>query len=317
MIRKGNSAMNYSVVFICDDKYVMPTVVAMTSLAKNVKENDECLIYVICDSVSDDNKDRLRFIQKKNVRIKIIDVDSNQFKGLEKSYLKVSKAALLKFEIPNLVKEDKALYLDGDVLVVSDISEIFNTDIGNVYAGVVKDGPKTKVAGGKKHYYHGEENYFNSGVMLLNLRRMREHNIPKKLLDFRLTEYNYFMDQDAFNRVLGKEVVYMSLFYDFMLHLVSYINELYTTEQISEFYGVGDFSTTDELFENVKIYHYTFDKPWKYYDIPMNEIWMNYYKQSSYKDIKLIRNSSMTRLFNSKTYKVGEKISRIYRLLKK
>lgn len=307
----------FNVVFICDNNYVMPTVVAMMSLANNVNSNDKFTIFVICDDVSLENKTHLMSVGKDNLEVKLIDVDSSKYNGLEKKYSSVSKAALLKFDIPNLINEDKVLYIDGDVLIVDNISDVFNVDIENVYAAVVQDGPKGSIDGGKEHAFYAEKTYFNSGVMYLNLKRMKENNISEKLLKYRLTQYNYFMDQDAFNKIFGTEVVYLSVFYDFMLHLISYRNEKYSIQQLSDFYDINLCTTIDDLFDHVKIYHYTFDKPWKYYDIPMNEIWINYYKKSPFKGVKLYRESIMTKLYHSKTYETGKIISKVYHMFVK
>lgn len=253
-------------------------------------------------------------LSSKNVIVNIIDVDSEKYSGLEKSYSSVSKSSLLKFSIPDFLQEiDKALYVDGDILVLKDISKIFEYDISDVYAAVIKDGPKDKIEGGKKHAYYGEPKYFNSGVMYLNLKKMREDKMSHKLIDFRLNEYNYFMDQDAFNQVFNGKVKYLSVLYDFMLHLISYRNTKYSIEQLVDFYELKSYQNIDDLFNDIVILHYTFYKPWKYYDVPFNEIWMEYYKKSPLFNEKLQRESIMTELYNSKGYVFARKISKFIR----
>ena len=299
---------------ISDDRYVFPTSVAMTSIAKNADTSVSYVLYLLCDNVSETNKKKLEHINSANCKIVFVDVDSSQYKNLEKSYSRVSSASLMKFNIATeLADIDKALYLDGDVIVKSDLLELYSTELGENYAAVVKDGPKQFVPGGKQHSYYGSPDYFNSGVMLLNLRKMREDNIPQKLKDFRLNEYNYFMDQDAFNRVLGKKVLYVGVEYDFLLHLISYQNTELSIKQLVDFYNLREYRNYDELFSNVCIFHYTFGKPWKYYDVPFNEVWIEYYKQSPFKDKQLERVSIMTQMYNTKTYRFSRVLSAIVR----
>lgn len=193
--------MKINVVMICDDKYVMPTSVAVTSLIENKNENSEIDIYIMCDKLSYKNMYKLKNLSTNKVNVIIREVDSSIYDGLEKKYSNVTCSSLLKFSIATELGElDKALYLDGDILVLDDLEKFYNQSLNEKYAAVIKDGPKPKkIPGGKKHEFYKNDNYFNSGVMLLNLKKMRDDNVSKRLIDYRLNEYNYFMDQDAFN----------------------------------------------------------------------------------------------------------------------
>lgn len=304
-----------NIVMIMDKSYAMPTCVAAMSIACNKKIDTKVSLYLICDNVDLETKEKICSISNNfnDFFITCIDVKSDEFAGLEKSYSSVSKAALLKFRIPELLEElDKVLYLDGDIIVKKDLFEFYNQNIENYYAGVISDGPKDKIEGGEKHSFYGEKNYFNSGVMLLNLKRMRKDDCTSKLIDYRMNGYNYFMDQDAFNIVLGKNVLHFSLIYDFLLHLISFRNSKYSIEQVREYYNLEAYNSLDELFSDVVVYHYTFDKPWKYYDIPMNEIWMSYYQKTPFYDKNIQRKSFMTQMYNSRTYSFSRKLGYVF-----
>lgn len=302
------------VVFICDNNYVMPTVVAISSLSKSTASSVPCTVNVICDHVSDENRNALLSLERENFTVRLIDADSDRYKGLEKKYSRVSISSLLKFSIPEyLPTVDRVLYMDGDVLVLGDLSSLFSMNLDEKYAAVISDGPKDFVAGGKKHAYYGEKTYFNSGVMLLNLKKMREDGIPNRLIEFRLHEYNYFMDQDAFNRVLQNNVVYLGVEYDFLLHLISYQNKQFSLQQLINFYGLKPYASLDELFQSIRVLHYTFGKPWKYFDVPFNEKWMEVYNDTVFKDRKLQRRSMLTEIYNTKSHRIGRKMSSIFR----
>ena len=304
-----------NIAMICDNGYVMPTSVAIQSMISNRADSDHLIIHIIGDKLTDDNKSKLASQACKDVDLKFIETDSSRYSGLEKSYSKVSKASLIKFSIPELIPDvDKAIYIDGDVIVLKSLEPLYSIEIGDKYAVVVSDGPKKNVPGGKRHAYYGDPEYFNSGMMVLNLRKMRSENLSQKLIDFRLNEYNYFMDQDAFNRIFGENVIHVGVEYDFMLHLISYRNPGYSIRQLVEFYNISNYNSIDKLFRNVVILHYTFEKPWKYFDIPFNEIWMEHFYNSPFKETELNRSSfTTTQIFDTKTYTFSRILSKIVR----
>ncbi|MCK7489743.1 MAG: hypothetical protein MZU79_05535 [Anaerotruncus sp.] len=89
----------------------------------------------------------------------------------------VTSAAYLKFDLPDLIpNQDKVLYLDGDIIIQKDLSDLFEINIKDYYAGAVKDI-------GLIDNDLNIKNYFNSGVMLLNLKLMRENNASTALLN--------------------------------------------------------------------------------------------------------------------------------------
>ena len=292
----------------------MPTVVAISSLSGCMEKSVGCIVNVICDHVSEDNKAKLSSLEREGFFVNLIEADSDRYKGLEKRYSRVSVSSLLKFSIPDYLPQvKKVLYMDGDILVLKDLSDLFSTNIEGKYAAVISDGPKDFVAGGKKHAFYGEKTYFNSGVMLLNLEQMRADGITERLIDYRLNEYNYFMDQDAFNQVLKNNVVHLGVEYDFLLHLISYQNKQFSLDQLIDYYGLKQYSSIDELFGEIRILHYTFGKPWKYYDVPFNEKWIEVYNGTVYNDQKLLRRSMLTEIYNTKSHRIGRKLSKIFR----
>ena len=94
----------YNVVFITDENYAMPTSVAIVSLIWNYNCQNRLNIYVICDEVSAETKQRLikcKKVKDIDVDIILIDVDndwSGQRAELDSAH--ISKAALIKFRIP-------------------------------------------------------------------------------------------------------------------------------------------------------------------------------------------------------------------------
>ena len=80
---------------------------------------------------------------------------------------------------PTLSAVTGFLYIDGDILVREDLEELFNVDMEDCLIAAVRD-----MGGEVKLHFNdllGTENYFNSGVMLLDLAGLRRGDYPVKL----------------------------------------------------------------------------------------------------------------------------------------
>ena len=83
-------------------------------------------------------------------------------------------SVFLRYFTATFVQEDQALYLDCDIVVTRDLSEIFAVDLGSYPLGAVRD------LGGE--VYFGEQ-IFNSGVLLINVNYWRENDIAGQLIE--------------------------------------------------------------------------------------------------------------------------------------
>jgi lipopolysaccharide biosynthesis glycosyltransferase len=120
-----------------------------------------------------------------------------------------------RFFIPSLFpNEDKVLYLDSDVLVLSDVMELFEKDLGNhplaavkdVYDAKVLDVATEKIMNFSEYLgrwleispeYHSR--YFNSGVLLMNLNVLRKRNQVESLRSLAHKKHFVYPDQDILN----------------------------------------------------------------------------------------------------------------------
>ena len=220
-----------NVCFITDENYAMPTMVAIESLIQNNSKNKFC-VYIVAVNLSKENIANFNRLSTRKCKINIKEID-NAYANLGASHPHVSKAALLKFNLSDIFPRlNKLLYLDDDILVLGDLSELYNIKLGNNYAAVVPD-IIDFFAGHDKRL--GLKNYFNSGVMLLNTTKIRKDKISAKLLDYKLhKDTGHFMDQDCFNMVFNKNVKYVSLKYNMLL---SYRN--LEIKQMSDFYNLS------------------------------------------------------------------------------
>lgn len=262
-----------NIVMITDNNYVNPTVVAITSVLKN--KTSDVKIYVLANNLKRENICLLESYDN----VEIIDAQKyiENYKNIDINR-HVSYSALLKFYIPEIFQHlDKILYLDSDIIVQKDLAELFNTNIENYYAAVVKD---TLGILNKEHLNTicTNASYFNSGVMLLNLSKMRNDNIRKKLLDYRLTKENKFMDQDAFNVVIGHCVKYISYKYNFL----NYYLEVMSIKDLSEkLFDENLPKTQTDIYKSCVIIHLGgAEKPWQYKFEYLSDLYEYYWKIS-------------------------------------
>lgn len=271
------------IVFTCDDRFAMPLCVALTSLKENKELNSVYHIYILHEGLNSYSKEQILKLKDDNYEIEFVKnnyleklngINSKAVLGKE---ISANKVALTKFFISEIFDGiDKILYLDSDIVILKDLKDLYEQDIKNEYAAVV---PELDI--GEFDYMKrlGVEHrhYFNSGVMLLNLKKMREEHICGQLIDYRINGMNYYMDQDAFNVVFKDKVLYLGYEYNCL-------NKHY--EQL--LYGKENALDSGNRYEGVYILHFAFKfKPWVYRLPNASEVFLHYYMISPYKDVYL------------------------------
>lgn len=278
-----------NVAYITDERYAMPTCVSIVSLVANKHEGTKLNIYVLANDVSDRGKNAIKQNEMKNVDITIIEVLNDVYEGLAETCLSegihVSPAALYKFDLGNqLMNLDKVLYLDSDIIVQYDLTDLYETDIENVYVAAVDDMGDTMENGvsmlaariGMKGNH-----YFNSGVMLLNLKKIRKHAADEKLLRYRIKNKNYFMDQDAFNYVFEYSRKSLPYRYNFRCAI---LDEFEFKDWNYRFFNSEYDNEVDGIKEQAILHLTDRLKPWDYEIRYFSDIFFKYYSHSLFAD---------------------------------
>ncbi len=195
------------IVLCCDENYFIPAMVCIGSAVKNCPE--PLKIYIIIPAADYLLKNKfLKFKDINNLDLEVIVAPSGRFQSWrQNSY--ISKAAYLRLLIPELIKAKKAVYLDCDILVEKNISELYNIDLGENYIGGVEDysgpgGPYRKI----KIEIDGV--YINSGVLLMNIEKMKDDNFYEKCVKIQkiVHENSNFADQCIINKYAdGKKLI--------------------------------------------------------------------------------------------------------------
>jgi lipopolysaccharide biosynthesis glycosyltransferase len=297
MNESKNKSNIVPVVFITDENYLIPTAVAITSLIENKKEDTFYEIYIIVADLNREFGDKLNSFKNENVTVKTFKVNGDKYKKFQRDGHYISTTVLFKFEIANLLPEyEKILYLDGDILVKADLAELYHLELGNHYVGAVRDIYAEIYC--KTHKILSVNKYFNAGVMVLNLKKIREDHLSDKMVKVMEERWNDFIfrDQDVFNDIFKENVLWLEPKYNMIIS--SLVLENKSIEEVNEFFMTSH-KNIEELVKEASIIHLAGgEKPWCNKYSFMNKDWFEYFKKSPFRDSPELRN------FETQTWEV-------------
>lgn len=224
-----------NIIFAIDDSYIGQLACLITSIFMHAAGNSYNF-YVLHDNIRDENREILsEHVGKYGSSISYINLAENidtdslkKYLDIRKGYNYITKETFFRFYIQNIFTDlDKALYLDADCLLFDNINKLYNENINKYAMGVVQDNWQqylverksiSPVSGGYKNYadYYVRRlnkrryEYFNAGVLLMNLCEMRKGDIAGHLLYAAESSHPYeYQDQDILNSVLEGRVKYL------------------------------------------------------------------------------------------------------------
>ncbi len=280
--RDSVAATPVAVAFICDRHYVVPTAVAIASLLYHRHRDTRYDIHVVAADPSVD-LGILGAFDAPGAAIHLIEAPPGKYAGIPDSF-HVTSASCLKFDLPHLLPHlDRVLYLDGDVLVREDLRALYETELGDRPAAAVKDIGLDDNALGIPHY-------FNAGVMLLNLKQLREEGAPAALEEMRRTRTDLtYMDQDCSNLLFAGRVRLLPMRYNCLYSIFQRMRNQYPLERINRFFGTS-YASLEALAGDAAILHLAgHDKPWLYFDSVSTPLWDRYRALSPARSLKLRR----------------------------
>lgn len=266
------------VVFVCDTNYLMQTSVAIHSLIKHLAPKTACEIAIILPARCRDVQinDWSRSVARENVVIQLYYTDTNELDTVHEydpnAICVASPAALLKFKIADILSQwDKALYLDGDILVKEDITPLWQTNLDDKIIGAVID---SGTIYWKHEYAQRVQHYFNSGVMLMNLEKMRREKLSELLITTkRNTHDSMLMDQNVFNLVLDDRVKLLPVKWNCLFVNLIRAKDKFTIDDLNQTYSTN-YETLNQLANDSAIIHYSSkDKPWLSQNTPLHGAW--------------------------------------------
>lgn len=264
-----------------DDNYAVLCGVMLCSLLENNKKNI-IHIHILKNELNEINIQR--FIRQCEKYKAICSFHTVNDKLLEKCKYrtkvhKLSKAAYYRILLSSLLPEVPIiLYLDCDMIVRSDLSEIYKINMSGYGIAAVEDyGLPFNTEHLSQLEFKENNTYFNSGFLLINLDYWRKNNSENKLIEFSSRErIVYFHDQDALNYVFKDSWYRVSPTWN---HL-----NIFHIRIKKMFYNKDEY---DDFFNRPRVIHYSdkYFKPWfKTPFIPYKKEWSEYLKKSEWKD---------------------------------
>ena len=268
------------IFFAVDDGYIPFLAVSLESLIANSSKEHFYLIKILYTNISAENIDKIKKYERENISIEFVDLNYYIEKIKDKLYTRdyYSKTTYFRLFIPNLYPQyDKALYLDSDIVLLKDVYELYNIDMeDNLVAAAKDDVVQTievfqdyveKVVGVADY-----KNYFNAGVLLMNLDELRKFKFQEKftyLLD--KIKFPVAQDQDYLNRLCKGRVKIIDGKWNRMPVALS--------EEIND--------------EEISLIHYNLSyKPWHYDDILYKDYFWKYANKTEFLDeILKVKNS--------------------------
>ncbi|GHT75457.1 glucosyltransferase [Bacteroidia bacterium] len=194
------------IAFCVDDNYIPFMATAIQSIMENADPDNDYHIYIIHEKISKKHIELLKKQMKKHLQFSIFFINVAHYKELLIKNRRFGVAIYFKLMIPFILAEyEKILFLDGDIVVLSDITKLFNYNLENYLLGAVHNSTIANQRIGMKNPH----NYFNSGVMLFNTKAFVQMINQNQLIEMATsTKYN-LPDQDILNIVCEDKVCFL------------------------------------------------------------------------------------------------------------
>ncbi|WP_075259392.1 glycosyltransferase family 8 protein [Herbaspirillum camelliae] len=225
----GNGKPSFHIAFCVDNNYFRAMGGTIASIVAN-NPDQHFTFHVLAFEVSEDHQRRLKQLESMyRVKTELHLLDLNDFTQFSHflGHSHYSLSIFTRLVIPTVLAEvtDRVLYLDADILCFNRLDALVDMDISQDIAVVVPDAPVTlqrRVAAlGLAH-----KEYFNGGVIFINIPKWLAEDITPKTLDALLNSKTdmRFNDQDALNIVLNGRARYVSPKWNYLYDLIHDLN---------------------------------------------------------------------------------------------
>lgn len=269
------------VVFATDDNYVVPTYLAAYSMLKNLVKKSMTNIYImIPGTLTALGKEILMSLENlKNCKVKLLNMES-EFSNVKMRISYISCATYYRLLLAEYLEAyQKCVYLDSDIIVNCDVTELYELNLGENYlAGVIATEPTfpEKSASERKEFaktlqIESVDKYINAGVLVMNLDAIRRDSMSKTFMS--MVDKNYpFQDQDILNAACYKKIMFLPRKYN--------VGPLKRNVKAENNFSKVHRAEIEAAYANPAIVHYAQpQKPWLSRSFPMASYWWKYYDE--------------------------------------
>lgn len=287
------------IVYSVDKNYVKYLAVSMLSVLEHANRQKKYAFIILEEGLNSSDKKKLLNIVKdfKFAEIKFVDVKP-YIVSLKKAFIRgntfhYTPAIYYRYLIPNiLIGFRKVLYLDCDIILLSDVAELYKTDLTDYPIAAVKDIERRRWIFNPQSREHtlkfdrslgivDSKNYFNSGVLLINIEQFVKLNASEDLI--KLTEeknkdpHEWYGDQDILNSYFYGRIKFLPYEWNIMWVVNNRIKDWSSDIDAESGYLYR------ESLNNPKAIHYCdFEKPWNFPALELSSYWWKYARKTEF-----------------------------------
>ena len=247
----------YHIAVACDNSFVNHTIVTLHSL-KKFNSNRTFFVHILDSGIS--GKFRLKFklfLFRFGFKFQFYKIDYSQIKNAPVSH-HVNLASYNRLFLSNILNEkiERVLYLDSDIIVLGQIDTLLDCDIKDFFvcaaAEIITNSDRNRLE------LNSFDQYFNAGVLVVNLKKWREENIFSKFVDF-ISKNSHkikYWDQDVLNYCLKNKWLRLHQKYN-LTHFYFYPND-YTPS----YFGLNETQYEETQKDPIIIHFTSHQKPW-------------------------------------------------------
>jgi len=288
------------VAYATDENYIPFTGISMTSLFENNKEFDRITVYILDNGIQAKGREALCAIARQYRReLDFLDcselhlwLGENVIRMFQNCETNVPITSYARLFLPQLLPEtvDKILYLDADSLILGQYQKLWNMDCSKYAVMGVLD--NVSKAAREKIEISTDSNYINAGMILMNIKRLRELRFIDAVTAF-IEKHNgrvYHHDQGVINGVLNKEIGILPPEYN----MLSFAYDHNSVRDTVYMYGIPRYYTQEEMdkAKSTPVFvHFTegyLQRPWiAHCKHPVQQEWMNYKAKTIWNDMPI------------------------------
>lgn len=265
---------NIAVAVSCNEYYMPILGIMLSSMLESGSPENNYDILVLCNKSEfkgegiDRNAKMLKKMADGYVNANLRFVDVSGLVGNKEFFVRANftMEAYFRLFLPQILQNyERVLYLDADMVVCHDVAELYKEDLQGALLGAVRD---PVISGSDKSPVYNRRaymtelginniyDYFQSGVMVMDLKKMAENELCDKMVEYAATHDCALVDQDVLNLFCQGRVKYIDNKWNVDVNPIAMGVVPYAPEAVWKQY--------EENRENAYIYHFAgVNKPWK------------------------------------------------------
>lgn len=236
-----------NILYSSSDSYAFLTGISMLSLLENNKKCNEINFYIMDNAISNDNKKNLIDIAYKyNRNISFVPMPDMQKKtglNIKTGRWNISTFGRLYMAEALPVDVEKVLNIDCDTIIVDSLEPLWNINMDEYIVGGMLESINDRYR--KNVGMNAGESYLNGGILMMNLKRVRQEKYEDKFTEFikKYCGYLGYLDQDVINGVVSeKDKCILPIRYNMLsIYFYSTYNQTMRYRKANHFYSQEEF----------------------------------------------------------------------------